>query len=135
MLQDDLFLIDSTFLLKASEAAFLGAPLLVDPEGRDHTHAFGAFRDILKLRKRLAIRRAAIIVGQESVAPTSQTVLADLLSLLAQLQVIVVRDDGVRVVDICYRYAAEARWFVSANWAMSQLATEKLGVFIPNEHG
>ena len=38
-------------------------------------------------------------------------------------------------MDICGRHADEARWIVSANWAMSQLATEKLGVFIPKEGG
>ena len=105
LLEDDLFLIDSTFLLKASEAAFLGAPLLVDPEGRDHTHVFGVLRDILKLRKRVGIRQAAIIVGQESVAATSEPLLADLLSFLAELRVTVVRDDRAPVVDISGRYA------------------------------
>ncbi len=44
---DALFLIDSTFLFKASEAAFLGTPLLVDEEGRDHTRTFGVTRDLL----------------------------------------------------------------------------------------
>jgi len=47
---DELFLIDSTFLVKASEAAFLGAPLLVDEEGRDHTRTFGVMRDLLRLQ-------------------------------------------------------------------------------------
>jgi len=32
-MRDDLFLIDITFLLKASDVSFPGAPLLVDPEG------------------------------------------------------------------------------------------------------
>jgi hypothetical protein len=62
-------------------------------------------------------------------------VLADLLALLAQLKVTVLRDDGACVVDICARYADEARWIVSAKWALSQLITEDLGLFIPMEGG
>jgi len=92
-------------------------------------------RDILKLRKKLGIRRAAIVVGRESVAAAGEAVLADLLSLLAQLKVTVLRDDGSPVVDICARYSHEARWIVSASWAMSQLVTEELGIFISNESG
>jgi hypothetical protein len=41
-------------------------------DGKDHTKAFGVARDILRLRKKLGIRRAAIIVGRESVAATSE---------------------------------------------------------------
>ena len=134
-MRDNLFLIDSTFFLESTEASFRGAPLLADPEGRDHTLAFGVARDILKLRKKLGIHRAAIIVGRESVAATSEDVLADLLSLWAQLKITVLRDDGARVVDICARYAGEARWIVSANWALSQLVTADLGLFIPAEGG
>lgn len=105
------------------------------PDGRDHTKAFGVARDILRLRKKLGIRRAAIIVGRESVAATSEATIADLLSLLAQLKVTVLRDDAVCVGDISARYADEARWIVSANWALSQLVTEDLGLFIPIEGG
>jgi DNA polymerase-1 len=133
--RDDLFLIDSTFLLEGSAASFLGAPSLVDAEGRDHTQVFGVAREFLKLRRKLGIRRATIIVGRESVAATSEAVLADLLALLAQLKVTVLRDDGACVVDICARYADEARWIVSAKWALSQLITEDLGLFIPMEGG
>jgi hypothetical protein len=57
-------------LLKASEAASLGARLLVDEDGRDHTQTFGVMRDLLRLRRTLGIRRAIVVVGEESVAAT-----------------------------------------------------------------
>jgi len=60
---DKLFLIDSTFLFKASEAAFLGAPLLVDEGGRDHTRTFGVMRDLLRLRRLLGIRALVLFPG------------------------------------------------------------------------
>ncbi len=129
----DIFLIDSTFLLKASEASFLGALLLADSEGRDHTHSFGIVRDLLRLRRKLGIRRAAIIVGQESIAETSETVLSDLIELLRQVKATVVRQDFDRVVDICAQLGASARWIVSRDRAMSQLATDDLGLLIPND--
>lgn len=130
---DDLFLIDSTFLLKATEASFLGASLLLDSEGRDHTHTFGLVRDLLRLRRKLGIRRAAILFGQEGIAETSEKVLSDLIELLRQLKGTVVRQDADRVVDICAQFGASARWIVSRDRALSQLATDDLGLLIPSD--
>lgn len=131
---DDLFLIDSTFLLNTSEASFLGALLLVDSEGRDHTHSFGLVRDIFRLRKKLGIRRGAIIFGQESIAETSEKILVELIQLLRQVKVPVVRQDTDRVLDICAQLGPSARWIVTTNRAMSQLATDALSILVPGNH-
>jgi len=129
---DELFLIDSTFLFKASEAAFLGAPLLVDEEGRDHTRTFGVMRDLLRLRRMLGIRRAIVLVGEESVAATHKDVLDDLISLLRQIGARVLREDSSRVVDVCAQVSCSAQWIVSTNPAMQQLIANGLGVIIPH---
>jgi DNA polymerase-1 len=129
---DELFLIDSTFLFKASEAAFLGAPLLVDEEGRDHTRTFGVMRDLLRLRRMLGIRRAIVLVGEESVAATHKDVLDDLIPLLRQMGARVLREDGSRVVDVCAQVGCSAQWIVSMNPAMQQLIADGLGVIIPH---
>ena len=129
---DELFLIDSTFLFKASEAAFLGAPLLVDEEGRDHTRTFGVVRDLLRLRRMLGIRRAIVLVGEESVAATHKDVLDDLIPLLRQIGVRVLREEGSRVVDVCAQVGCSAQWIVSMNSAMQQLIADGLGVIIPH---
>ena len=129
---DELFLIDSTFLFKASEAAFLGAPLLVDEQGRDHTRTFGVTRDLLRLRRMLGIRRAIVLVGEESVAAIHKDVLDDLIPLLRQIGARVLRDDGSRVVDICAQVGCSAQWIVSMNPAMQQLIADGLGVIIPH---
>jgi hypothetical protein len=131
MVTDERFLIDSTFLFKASEAAFLGAPLLVDKEGRDHTRTFGVVRDVLRLRKKFGVRNAAIVVGEESLAATCKDVVDDLLPLLRQINASVLRRDGARVVDICAQVASSARWIVSTNPSVQQLVGESLGVLIP----
>ena len=130
---DDLFLIDSTFLLKATEASFLGAPLLVDSEGRDHTHSFGLVKDLLRLRRKLGIRRAAIIVGRESIAETTENVLSDFVELLRQVKGTVVRQDADRVVDICAQLGTSARWIVSRDRTLAQLATDDLGLLVPSD--
>ena len=129
---DELFLIDSTFLFKASEAAFLGAPLLVDEEGRDHTRTFGVMRDLLRLRRMLGIRRAIVLVGEESVAATHKDVLDDLIPLLRQIGARVLRQDCSRVVDVCAQVGCSAQWIVSMNPAMQQLIADGLGVIIPH---
>jgi DNA polymerase-1 len=131
MVTDALFLIDSTFLFKASEAAFLGAPILVDRDGRDHTRTFGVMRDLLRLRKTFGIRRGAVVVGEESLAATSDSVVDDLLPLLRQINASVLRVDGARVVDICAHVASSAHWIISTNPSVQQLVTERLGVLIP----
>lgn len=125
---DELFLIDSTFLFKASEAAFLGAPLLVDEEGRDHTRTFGVMRDLLRLRRMLGIRRAIVVVGEESVAATHKDVVDDLIPLLRRIGARVLREDGSRVVDVCAQVECSAQWIVSMNPAMQQLIADGLGV-------
>ncbi|MHB9016309.1 MAG: DNA polymerase [Sulfurovum sp.] len=132
MVTEALFLIDSTFLFEASEAAFLGAPLLVDKEGRDHTWTFGVVRDLLRLRKKYGIRNAAIVVGEESLAATSKDVVDGLLPLLRQINASVLRVDGARVVDICAQVASSAHWIISTNPAVQQLVGDSLGVLIPS---
>ena len=131
MVTDVLFLIDSTFLFKDSEAAFMGAPLLVGKEHRDHTRTFGVVRDLLRLRKTFAIRRAAVVIGEESLAATTDAVLDDLLPLLRQINARVLRIDSARVVDICAQVALSAQWIISTNPAMHQLVNDSLGVLIP----
>jgi len=128
---DAQFLIDSTFLFKASEAAFLGAPLLIDEHGRDHTRAFGVLRDLLRLRKKFGIRNALVVVGEESLTATCKEVVVDLIPLLQKIGVPVLQVDGARVIDICTGVASLARWIVSTNPAVQQLVSDSLGVLIP----
>ena len=128
---DALFLIDSTFLFKASEAAFMGAPLLVDKDKRDHTKTFGVVRDLLRLRKTFGIRSAAVVVGEESLAATTDAVVDDVLALLRQINASVLRLDGARVVDVCAQMASSVHWIISTDPSVQQLVGDSLGVLIP----
>jgi len=128
---DALFLIDSTFLFKASEAAFIGAPLLVDKDKRDHTKTFGVVRDLLRLRKTFGIRSAAVVVGEESLAATTDAVVVDVMALLRQINASVLRLDGARVVDVCAQMASSVHWIISTNPSVQQLVGDSLGVLIP----
>jgi DNA polymerase-1 len=132
MVTDALFLIDSTFLFEATEAAFRGAFLLVDEEGRDHTRTFGVVRDLLRLRKLFGIRNATIVLGADSLAATSEEVVNDLLPLLLQMNASVLRVDNVSVADICAQGASSAHWIISNNPAVQQLVGDSLGVLIPS---
>ena len=132
MVTDTLFLIDSTFLLKANETAFLGAPLLVDKNGCDHTQTFAFMRDLLRLRKKFGIRRAVVLVGEESVDATSTAVLDDLLLFLHSIKAAVVRQDSARILDICGQLASSAQWVISANRSLHQLVTDSFGIIHPS---
>src|SRR5208337_4415195 len=132
MVTDALFLIDITFLLKANEIAFLGAPLLVDENGRDHTRTFGIMRDLLRLREKFGIRRAVVLVGEESVAATSGAVLDDLLLFLHLIKATVVHQDSARILDICAQLASSAEWVISANCSLHQLVTDSFGIIHPS---
>ena len=133
MVTGALFLIDSTFLLQTNETAFLGAPLLVDKNGRDHTRTFGIMRDLLRLRKKFGIRRAVVLVGEESVAATSEAVLEDLLSFLHSIKATVVHQDSARILDICAQLASSAQWVISADRSLHQLVTDSFGIIHPRE--
>ncbi len=132
MVTDTLFLIDSTFLLEANETAFLGAPLLVDKNGCDHTRTFGVMRDLLRLRNKFGIGRAVILVGEESVTATSAAVLDDLLLLLQLIKTTIVRQDSARILDISAQLASSAKWAISANRSLHQLVTDSFGIIHPS---
>jgi hypothetical protein len=61
----DIFLIDGTGLLEASQKSFLGAPLLV-VDGEDHTFLFGVIRDLLRLRQKSGINQGVFVIGEEA---------------------------------------------------------------------
>ncbi len=61
---NQLFAIDTTFILEKTAKTFHGAPLLV-VDGKDHTFSYGFVRDLLRLRGSLAIRRGILVIGRE----------------------------------------------------------------------
>jgi hypothetical protein len=65
--QPNLFVIDATFLVRASHQAFLGAPLL-QVDGEDHTFTYGVCRDLLRLRPVLGAARLVVLFGAETYA-------------------------------------------------------------------
>jgi hypothetical protein len=117
--------LDTITKLLDSEAAFMGAPLLVGKDHRDHTRTFGVVRDLLRLRKTFGIRSATVVIGEESLAATTDAVVDDLLPLLRQINARVLRIDSARVVDICAQVASSAQWIISTNPAMHQLVNDK----------
>jgi len=130
MVTDDLFLIDSTILLKACETSFLGSKLLLAPDGRDQTQTFGFIRDLFRIRNKLSIRRAIIIFGQDSMSFSSDDALSDILAFLNEIKVPFIRDNIAKVGEICFQLASSARWILTENRAMTQLVSDGLGVIL-----
>ncbi len=133
MVTNDLFLIDGTFLLKATETSFLGAPLLLGLDGQDHTRTFGFIRDVFRLRKQHGIRHGAIVIGQESIRATTEEVLSDIISLLNELETPVIRQDNALIGEICAQLAPSARWIITADRTILQLVSDDLSVILVND--
>jgi len=53
MVAERSFMIDATFLLDDAEKAFFGSAPLIDGGGRNTSVAYGAVRDMLRLRRAL----------------------------------------------------------------------------------
>ena len=94
---ESLFVIDSTFLLETSRNTFRGAPLLQDSSGRDTTMLFGFARDLLRMRQRVGMRRALIVIGDEPCLPDS--LISDAIGFLKQLRVPVLYAKGDLAID------------------------------------
>jgi hypothetical protein len=60
------FVVDATFLLDDAEKAFLGSAPLIDGSGRNTSVAYGAVRDMFRLRRSLGIIRGSVIVGADA---------------------------------------------------------------------
>ena len=58
------YLVDTTFILSQTAAAFHGAPLLV-VDGKDHTFKYGFLRELLFARRALGITRGILVVGEK----------------------------------------------------------------------
>ena len=130
------FLVDLTFVLKANEQSFYGAPLLIDPQGENNTVLYGVVRDLLKLRKNLSIRTAIIVIGSEATTVSSQATISRMLRLLRDLRIAVVYEPTTSAGSVCRSIASLARWVVTQNRALFQLINEQFGVIVPtNAYG
>jgi DNA polymerase-1 len=117
----ELFLIDATFLLEASEEAFRGVPLFTSSNGQDNTFVYGFLRDLLRLRSTNEIQRAIVVVGREANKVAAGAHLDQVCGLLTKLHVAVVREPDVAVGSLCKQLAARADWLVTTNRSLFQL--------------
>ncbi len=131
MVNNDLVLIDSTYFLKTCESSFFGVDLFPGPNGEDHTRTFGFVRDIFRIRNSYGIRNAIIVFGKESIAVTSETVLSDIVGILKEMQVAVVRQDNFFVGEIC-KQISSGKWILTDNRDMLQLVSVDLGIIMTN---
>jgi len=119
----DIFLIDGTGLLEASQKSFLGAPLLV-VDGEDHTFLFGVIRDLLRLRQKLGINQGVFVIGQEAHQITTDANIEKTVAFLKQLGIAVVHDSHVHVLDRCAGLASLVTHVVTQDRSLLQLARD-----------
>lgn len=131
--RSDLFLIDATFLLEASERAFCGAPLFVSPEGKDNTFLYGFLRDLLRLRRAIGIEKAIVLVGSEAHTASAGPNVDHVCWLRTKMHVRVVREANVAVGSLCRRLATTADWLITANRSLFQLVGSQFSVICPGK--
>lgn len=132
---NDLLVIDLLFLLKSSEQSFWGAPLIIGPQGEDNTVLYGVARDLLRLRKKVGIEHAIIIIGREAISISSEATVSRIVGFLNRLSAIVIYEPQVAVVSLCRCLSSATRWVMTQNKVLFQLASKEFGVMVPDIAG
>jgi DNA polymerase I len=132
---DDVIIIDLTFLLKAREQSFCGAPLIVGPQGVDNTVLYGVARDLLRLRNSVGIRNGIVVIGREANAVSNEASIDSVVRFLRRLRAIVVYEPKATVASLCRSLSSAARWVLTQDRVLFQLASEDFGVIVPDIAG
>jgi len=125
----NIFLIDSTRFLEASQRSLLGAPLLV-VDGEDHTFLFGVIRDLLRLRQKLGINQGVFVVGEEAHQITTDANIEKTVAFLKQLGITVVHDSHVHLLDLCVGLASLVTHVVTQDRSLLQFAKDGRSVIL-----
>jgi hypothetical protein len=132
---NDVVIIDLTFLLKSSEQSFCGAPLIVGPQGVDNTVLYGVARDLLRLRNSVGIRNGIVVIGREANAVSSEASIDSILPFLRRLRAIVIYEPKATAASLCRSLSSAARWVLTQDRVLFQLASEDFGVIVPDIAG
>jgi len=125
------FIVDITFILKKAGEAFHGAPLLV-LDGKDHTLTYGFIRDLLLLRRMLAIRYGILVAGKECDVVSSENEVKSVVAFTRDMGFPVVYKPERSALDICYSLSTIATHLVTDNMSLVQLSRDNLLVVKPN---
>ncbi|MFN2134862.1 MAG: hypothetical protein ACK2UK_02850, partial [Candidatus Promineifilaceae bacterium] len=91
-LAHNLFVIDATFLVRASREAFLGVSLF-ETNGVDQTFEYGICRDLLRLRQAIGAERFLVTLGSETYSASDDPQRLDgVATFLRQLGVPVINE-------------------------------------------
>jgi len=93
---------------------------------------FGFARDLLRLRKKLGMRKALVVIGDDGPC-VPDSLISDAIDFLKRLRVPVLYAKGVRVGDVCAALADRCTWIVTGNKAMLQLTSDRCGVILPKK--
>jgi DNA polymerase I-like protein with 3'-5' exonuclease and polymerase domains len=135
MVAERSFIIDATFLLDDAEKAFFGSAPLVDVGDRNTSVAYGAVRDMLRLRRTLGIARGSVVVGADADEVSSAVNLKIFVECLLGIGTNVLREPSVRVAAICRSMlrGRKATWIVTRNKSLMQLVNCRCGVILASE--
>jgi DNA polymerase I len=129
------FVIDATFLLDDAEKAFFWAAPLIDGGGRNTSVAYGAIRDMLRLRRTLGIFRGSVIVSADAHEVSSALNLKIFMECLLGIGTNVLHDPSIRVGAICRSMLLDrkATWIVTRNKSLMQLVNARCGVILASK--
>lgn len=129
---NEVVIIDLAFLLESSERSFYGAPLICGPQGEDNSVLYGVTRDLLRLRKSVGIAKGIVIIGREADSVSSEKNINRLVQLLRKLRAAVVYEPKAAAASLCRCLSSAARWVLTQNKVVFQLASDEFGVIVPD---
>ena len=125
-----LFVVDTTFILKKTAEAFHGAPLLV-LDGKDHTFTYGFVRDLLRLRQTQVVRCGVLVAGKECDVVASDKDVKAVVAFAREMGFPVVQEPKRSALDICYHLSTIATHLVTDNMNLIQLSCDNLLIVKP----
>lgn len=125
-----LFVVDTTFILKKTAEAFHGAPLLV-LDGKDHTFTYGFVRDLLRLRQTQVVRCGVLVAGKECDVVASDKDVKAVVAFAREMGFPVVHEPKRSALDICYHLSTIATHLVTDNMNLIQLSCTNLLIVKP----
>ncbi len=132
--QENVFLVDTTFLFENAHKTFFGAPLLISV-GRDNTFTFGFLRDLLRIRRSIGVNAGILALSIETYSVTSKENIGKVLRLFRELGLSYVQEPCKSVLDISATVSSHISYIITQDEKILQLAKDDLSVIVLKDPG
>lgn len=126
------FIIDSTFIFKNTHEAFFKTSLLIKGD-QDNTFLFGFFRDLLRIRLSLGIKKGVLLISKEIYQITSNDNISKVIALLTQIQIPFIHEIEKGILEVTSSLLSLANYLITNENKLFQFCTDSLTIIVPKE--